>query len=259
MEPGVPFALLGAVALLAVAGWGGLAATALVRTRRAAALLVPAGGAVLAVVDTITAQRFGRESSDLLQVGDVLTAVDGEPVRDAAELRALISGRAPGEPVTITYQRAGTPTDVRVTTTTAGDEGEKRAVIGVVTEEKPLEVPFDVTIHLQDVGGPSAGLMFTLGILDKLGADSLTGGKYVAGTGEISVDGTVGPIGGITQKLIAARRKGAVVFLVPAANCAEAATRPPSGLTLVKVGTLTDALDGLQAVRRGDRPETCAA
>lgn len=193
-----------------------------------------------------------------LQVGDVLLAVDGKDVRDAAELRALISSRTAGDPVRITFERDGTRAEARITTGTAGGDGEKRPVIGVVTEEKVVDVPFDVTINLQDVGGPSAGLMFTLGIIDKLGAGSLTGGRYVAGTGEISVDGTVGPIGGITQKLIAARRKGAVVFLVPAANCAEAAARPPAGLTLVQVGTLTEALDGLQAVRRGTEPIGCA-
>jgi PDZ domain-containing protein len=101
--------------------------------------------------------------------------------------------------------------------------------------------------------------MFSLGILDKLEAGSLTGGRYIAGTGEISPDGTVGPIGGITQKLIAARRKGAVVFLVPAANCPEAVMTPPRGLTLVKVGSLAEALTGLDAVRRGAEPLTCAA
>ena len=192
-----------------------------------------------------------------LRPGDLLTEVDGEPVRDAAELRAKISARAPGQPVRITYERGSRRAMVDITTGTSEGAGEKRPVIGVVTKEKPLEVPFDVTINLQDVGGPSAGLMFTLGILDKLDAESLTGGKYIAGTGEISVDGAVGPIGGIPQKLIAAKRKGAVAFLVPAANCAEAALRPPAGLTLVKVGTLSDALTGLQAVRRGAQPVTC--
>lgn len=193
-----------------------------------------------------------------LRVGDVLLAVDGKDVRDAAELRSLISGRTAGDPVTITYERGGARSQARITTGTSGGDGEKRPVIGVVTEEKAVDVPFDVTINLQDVGGPSAGLMFTLGIIDKLGVDSLTGGKYIAGTGEISPDGSVGPIGGITQKLIAARRKGAVAFLVPADNCAEAAARPPAGLTLIRVGTLTDALDGLQAVRRGTTPTGCA-
>ena len=210
-------------------------------------------------VSEVRVQEVNEDSpaEGRLQVGDLLTEVDGKAVRDAAELRALIGTRTAGEPVTITYERGGRSATARITTGTSGGDGEKRPVIGVLTEETPLEVPFDVMINLQDVGGPSAGLMFTLGIIDKLDAPSLTGGKYIAGTGEISTDGTVGPIGGITQKLIAARRKGAVVFLVPEANCAEAATDPPSGLTLVKVATLSDALTGLEAVRRGAEPVTC--
>ena len=101
--------------------------------------------------------------------------------------------------------------------------------------------------------------MFALGILDKLGEESLTGGRYVAGTGEITPDGTVGPIGGIPQKLIAAERKGADLFLVPAANCAEALRDPPAGLVLSRVGTLEEALTALAAVRAGDAPVLCAA
>lgn len=195
-------------------------------------------------------------SQGLLQVDDVLTGVDGTEVRDAAELRDLIGSREAGEPVRISYTRDGAPGEVTVTTTDGPAGGP---VIGVGTEETPVDVPLDVEINLADVGGPSAGLMFTLGILDKLGEESLTGGLYVAGTGEISPDGTVGPIGGITQKLIASERKGAVAFLVPEANCAEAVRNPPDGLVLIRVGSLEDALDGLEAVREGGDPVTCAA
>ena len=211
-------------------------------------------------VSEVRVEELGDDSpaEGLLRPGDLLTAVDGKKVRDAAELRALISARAAGDPVRITYQRDGDTDTVTIATTTSGGDGERRPIIGVVTQETPVEVPFDVTINLQDVGGPSAGLMFSLGILDKLDEPSLTGGRFVAGTGEISPDGSVGPIGGITQKLIAARRKGAVAFLVPSRNCAEAVARPPAGLTLIEVATLSDALDGLEAVRRGTTPRTCA-
>ncbi len=116
-----------------------------------------------------------------------------------------------------------------------------------------------MTIRLKEVGGPSAGLMFALGIIDKLGPDSLTGGRYIAGTGTITPAGEVGPIGGIPQKLIAAKEKGAVAFLVPAGNCAEAAASAPAGLLLIEVGTLTAALDGLEALRDGGTPVSCAA
>jgi len=114
-----------------------------------------------------------------------------------------------------------------------------------------------VTINLKEVGGPSAGMMFALGIIDKLGPDSLTGGRHIAGTGEITADGTVGPIGGIGEKLLSARRAGATLFLAPAGNCAEAARSLPAGLVVAKVATLQDALTALQAVRDGGTPVTC--
>jgi PDZ domain-containing protein len=129
-------------------------------------------------------------------------------------------------------------------------------VIGVVTREEPVDAPFDVEITLEDVGGPSAGLMFALGILDKLGEPSLTGGAYIAGTGEISAQGEVGPIGGIAQKLVAAKAKGVDAFLVPADNCAEAVLRAPDDLPLVEVGSLAQALTALEALREDEQPSS---
>ena len=198
-------------------------------------------------------------ASGLLREGDVLTGVDSTEVRDAAELRALISATQVGDTVRVDYVRDGQPGSADIVTGPAGDDGPGRPVIGVVTEEEPLDLPFEVTINLEEVGGPSAGLMFTLGILDKLGESSLTGGEHVAGTGEITADGTVGPIGGIPQKLIAAEAEGADAFLVPADNCAEALLNPPDGLPLVKVASLDDALAALSALRSGDQPVLCGS
>ena len=113
----------------------------------------------------------------------------------------------------------------------------------------------DITISLGDIGGPSAGLMFTLAVIDKLTPGELNGGRFVAGTGTITQDGVVGPIGGIPFKMLAARAAGATTFLVPADNCAEAAANTPDGLALVRVATLDDALAGLDALRAG-RPVT---
>ena len=218
---------------------------------------VGAAAAYLGLEPVVTVQELSDDSpaTGKLKVGDRLTAVDGEPVDDAAELRELISSRQPGEAVRVTYVRGGSTDTVEIVTGAAGEDGT-RAVIGVLTQE---DYPLDVTINLEDVGGPSAGLMFALGILDKLDEQSLTGGKHIAGTGEISTDGTVGPIGGISQKLVAAKRDGAIAFLVPAQNCAEALGDPPSGLTLIRVGTLREALSGLEALRTGGSPTTCAA
>ena len=199
----------------------------------------------------------GTPSAGLLREGDVLRSVDGRPLRDAADLRAAVAGGEVGDVVRIGFERAGRPGTVDIRTRTSEDDGEPRPVIGVVTQEEPVDAPFDVEITLEDVGGPSAGLMFALGILDKLGKPSLTGGKFIAGTGEITTHGTVGPIGGISQKLVAAHAKGADAFLVPAGNCAEAVLTAPDGLPLVEVGSLSQALAGLEALREGEQPELC--
>ena len=198
----------------------------------------------------------GSPSQGRLKVGDVLRTVGGEPVLDEAGLIAAVRSAGVGAAVKIGYVRAGVDGVATITTAAATDDAT-RAIIGIQPAEKALDLPFKVDITLEQVGGPSAGLMFALGILDKLDRASLTGGEFIAGTGEISANGAVGPIGGITQKLIASRRKGAVVFLVPAANCAEALRRPPAGLILAEVATLDDALAALEAVRAGRQPELC--
>jgi len=121
------------------------------------------------------------------------------------------------------------------------------------------DYPFSVEISLKDVGGPSAGLMFALGIVDKLTPGSLTGGKFIAGTGTIDDSGHVGAIGGIAQKMVGARRKGATVFLSPAGNCAQARDTVPDGLRLVRVKTLSDAVEALEDLKAGrvDEVPTC--
>jgi PDZ domain-containing protein len=192
-----------------------------------------------------------------LAAGDELVAIDGTAVTDAKQLRELIGRRDPGQPVRVTYARAGRTAEVTLTTAaTTQQDGTTRPVIGVQTRER-TDYPIKVTIALSDVGGPSAGLMFALGILDKLEPGSLTKGRFIAGTGTIDRDGKVGPIGGIQQKLIGAHDKGARVFLVPADNCAEALDNPPRGLKLVKVGTLDEALTELEHLGSGAPTTPC--
>ena len=111
--------------------------------------------------------------------------------------------------------------------------------------------PFGVRIRVGDIGGPSAGLMFALGIVDKLSPHSLTDGRFIAGTGEIGPTGVVQPIGGIQQKMIGARNAGATIFLTPAANCADTKGAVPAGLRLVKVSTLNQAVTYLEALKAG--------
>ncbi|MFF9349924.1 S16 family serine protease [Streptomyces sp. NPDC014734] len=119
----------------------------------------------------------------------------------------------------------------------------------------------DVSLHLADVGGPSAGLFFALGIVDKLNGDGsggdLTGGRTVAGTGTIQANGEVGAVGGVSLKTQAARRDGATVFLVPKAECKEAGAELPKGLRLIPVTTLKGAVSSLQALERGQKVPSC--
>ncbi|MGB9378909.1 MAG: PDZ domain-containing protein [Mycobacteriales bacterium] len=186
----------------------------------------------------------------VLRAGDVIAAVDGIPVTTGPKLTAQIRAKSPGDPVTIRYLRGGNATVVTVRTGKLPDD-PKRAALGVLVEQKPA-APLKISFDINNIGGPSAGLMFSLGIVDFLTPADLTGGRFIAGTGTIDDTGKVGPIGGIHQKLVAARAAGATVFLTPADNCAEARNGAPSGLRLVKVTSLHDALSSLDKVRSGD-------
>ena len=129
-------------------------------------------------------------------------------------------------------------------------------MVGVKVVESYV-FPFNVKIRVGDIGGPSAGLMFALGIVDKLTPGNLTGGRFVAGTGEISADGSVGAIGGIQQKMAGARQAGATLFLTPAANCADTAGAVPAGMRLVKVRNLAGAVSALHALEAGRSVPSC--
>lgn len=182
-----------------------------------------------------------------LRAGDVIVSVDGKAIDGGAELRSAITAHDPGDTVAFVVERAGKRVETSVTTVEAPD-AKGQAIVGITTRDE-ADYPFTVRIGLKDVGGPSAGLMFALGIVDKLTPGSLTGGAFVAGTGEIDDSGRVGPIGGITQKMIAAKRAGATVFLSPSGDCDEAVSTVPNGLKLVRVTTLMSALDALEALR----------
>ncbi len=202
------------------------------------------------VESTVVVQQLskGSPSAGKLREGDELVSVDGETATGGAALRKAVTAHRPGEQVHVVVRRGGRDVPVTVTTAAAPDDG--RAVIGVITRDEAT-YPFTVEISLEDVGGPSAGLMFALGIVDKLTPGSLTGGRYIAGTGTIDDAGAIGAIGGITQKMVGARRNGATVFLSPVQNCGEARTTVPNGMRLVKVHTLGDAVAALDDLRAG--------
>jgi PDZ domain-containing protein len=187
----------------------------------------------------------GSPAEGKLRATDEIISVDGKAVTGGAALRSLITAHKAGDAVTFLINRAGKRAQVTVTTARAQDG---RTIVGITTRDA-AEYPFTVKIGLKDVGGPSAGLMFALGIVDKLTPGSLTGGAFVAGTGTIDDTGQVGPIGGITQKMIAARRAGATVFLAPAGDCAEALSTVPDGLRLVRATSLQSAVASLDALR----------
>lgn len=199
-------------------------------------------------------------SEGILQPGDVIVAADGETITSADQLRGIINDLQ-GAPVPLTVERDGEKTDVSVTPTAVEADGETRWLIGV-TLITDYTFPIDVTIQLNNVGGPSAGMMFALGIMDTLTPGELNGGKNVAGTGTITADGTVGPIGGIRQKLYGAKDAGATYFLAPQSNCDEVYGHVPDGLRVFAVETLQDAVDALDAVADGgdlDALPTCTA
>ncbi|GHH90250.1 hypothetical protein GCM10017779_07070 [Streptomyces capillispiralis] len=206
----------------------------------------------------------GSPAEGRLHAGDVIRTVDGKAVKEPGDVAELVTEHKPGEDVVFTIvpakeqaaaekeKRAPKKTErITITTATSEDGGEKRAIVGI-SAGTDHTFPFTIDIKLADVGGPSAGLMFALGIYDKLTPGSLTGGAFVAGTGTIDDDGKVGPIGGIEMKTVGARGKGAQYFLTPADNCAAAAKDTPEGLTLVKVDTIDDALAALKDIRSGD-------
>lgn len=184
-------------------------------------------------------------AAEVLKTGDVIESIDGQPITSEKQLRTIITGHQPGDVLKLTIKRDGKTLQQAVTTTVAGTGAQRRTVVGFAPVVKH-DFPFSVDIRLQDVGGPSAGTMFALGLIDKLTPGSLTGGRFVAGTGTIDTDGTVGPIGGVQQKVVAAARAGAKVFLVPAGDCAGARSTAPDGVRLVRITTLAGAVQALE-------------
>jgi PDZ domain-containing protein len=179
-----------------------------------------------------------------LQPTDVIVAVDGKPVRTPAELRARIRAHRAGERVRLTVRSSK---GVRAETLRTAADGEvpPRPVIGVIVgQAAQIKLPVPVRIDARGVGGPSAGLAFALDLMEELGRD-VDRGYRVAATGEIELDGSVGPIGGVKQKTIGARKTKVDVFLVPAGDNAREARRYADGLRIVPVQSFRQALRAL--------------
>jgi PDZ domain-containing protein len=201
---------------------------------------------------TVVQTEPGFPAAGVLKAGDVITAVDGKPVTGQSSLTGLIYAHPAGSTLTLTITRGGQTEQVQVGTKESGGH----PVMGVAIEEE-YKFPFTVQISVGDIGGPSAGMMFALGIIDKLTNLDLTAGRFIAGTGEIEASGKVDPIGGIQQKMIGARNAGATIFLTPASNCADTKGAVPPGLRLVKVSTLNQAVTYLEALKAGGSVPSC--
>lgn len=194
-----------------------------------------------------------------IKPGDALEKVNGQPVPTSEDLTALMATIAPGTTVTVDYLHNGQPASTEVTTTEPPDGVDREgSLIGITVTVRGYG-GFTVTFSENDIGGPSAGLMLTLGIIDLVGPEPLIDGEFIAGTGTISPDGEVGPIGGIRFKIIASTEEGADLFLTPAGNCAEAMVDLPDGAPpLAKVESVQDAVDAIEAFRNGTDFPTCS-
>ena len=203
----------------------------------------------------------GTPAAGTLKAGDVLETVNGQQVTSLAALQQAIIANGTATPVVFEITRNGSPQTVDITPVINADT--KKPSIGIYTGgSSTFTFPFRVKIQLQDVGGPSAGMMLALGIYDKLTPGDLVNGKHIAGTGTIDPDGTVGAIGGIRQKLYGARDDGATWFLAPQSNCDEVVGHVPSGIRVVAVKTLDDSLAAVKAIASGSGTSalpTCSA
>jgi PDZ domain-containing protein len=201
-----------------------------------------AGAEVLEVVE-------GTAADGVLEVGDVVTAVDGVPVDTADAAAEQIRTYQIGDTIELTGTRGEEPLAVEVTLGAHPDlEGSPMVGVAFDTADLSLDLPIDVEIDSRNIGGPSAGMMYALTVIDLLTEGDLTKGHRVAGTGTIRFDESIGPIGGVRQKVYAARGIGAEYVLVPTDNYERALTAADDAIEVVSVATLQDALDFLDSL-----------
>ncbi|WP_343063921.1 YlbL family protein [Haloechinothrix aidingensis] len=202
-----------------------------------------------------------QPADGVLPANAELISIEGAPVETVQDVHDELEGSRPGQTIDVTFREHDEDGDE------VGDEqsaplelGERddreQGFMGVTLSER-ADVDFTVDFTLADVGGPSAGVMFALAIVDRMTEDELVGDRHVAGSGEINATGDIGPIGGIGFKIEAADDAGVDVFLVPEQNCAEAAAAGPEDMLLIEVGSLSEAVDALEAHSAGRDVPTC--
>ncbi len=213
----------------------------------AVAVAVRAAGHPVPTVVAVARVPSDAPAAGVLREGDVVANIEGSRVTDPASVRAALQRVPAGQAADLAVERDGALTPLRSPTGAAPDG---RTILGV-TLRVDYRLPFEVTIDAGAVGGPSAGLMFSLGVFDKLTPGPLTGGQAIAGTGTIDDAGAVGRIDGIRQKLVGARAAGARHFLAPGGNCADA-DDPPQELSVVRVDSFEQAREAVEAIGRGN-------
>lgn len=207
---------------------------------------------------TVSAVDSDSKAHGELAVDDVITAVEDQAVTSQLKLKGLLETayqENKDEPVDVTVQRDDEEVSAQITPETADGE----VTVAGIELEAVQDDPYGIEMHAEDlgIGGPSAGMIFALAMVEKASGENLTGGEIVAGTGEIDEEGKVGSIGGVSQKVVGAHEDGATVFLTPSANCQSAAANAPDGLKLIKIDTLDDAISALRDLQNGQEPQTC--
>ncbi len=211
------------------------------------------------VVLSVAEVAGGSAADGVLEPGDRLVALDGEPIESFAMLRERTIATGGDEPLRVGIERDGEPVDVELAPTIP--DGATEPLIGA-TVATDFELPSEVEIQLEDIGGPSAGMAFSLAMYDRLTPGEMLDGMTVSGTGTMADTGEVGPIGGLEQKIWAAARAESDLFLMPLGNCADVPERIPDGLRVAPVATLTEAIDAIETAASGDSPaglERCGA
>jgi PDZ domain-containing protein len=198
---------------------------------------------------TVTNTIDGYPADGVLEAGDQILTVDGDEIDGVTELSAALAARPVGSTFHLGIVRDGEKLTVELTTKGSPDDATK-PIVGI-EPGATYDFPFDVTVNLGDVGGPSAGTMLAIGLYDKLTPGALADGEKFAGTGTITAAGDVGAIGGIRQKMYGAKNAGADFFLAPASNCDEVVGHVPAGLQVFAMSTLEQGIDIVKTVADG--------
>jgi PDZ domain-containing protein len=208
-------------------------------------------------VPVVVSVALDTPAEGVLQAEDEIVGIDGEDVETSEQVAKRIQSQPPGTEYQLVIVRDGKESEVTVASEAATDEnGDEVARVGIVVENV-YSSDFEVALNLDGIGGPSAGTMLAIAIIDKLTPQDLVAGRHIAGTGTISPAGEVGQIGGITKKMISAQRDGAELFIAPLANCDEVEGQVPEGLAVAAVETLDQAMTAIEEWRSGKSVSGC--